>query len=94
MVAEKNRIQKVLEDANIKLRSVVSKIDGVSSMRIIHALMEKDDLSREEIAEMTHGRLRSKMDLLVEALDGRVTGHHRFLLKMHLDHIEFLADQI
>jgi len=94
MVAEKNRIQKVLEDANIKLISVVSKIDGVSSMKIIHALLEKDDLSREEIAEITHGRLRSKMDLLVEALDGRVTGHHRFLLKMHLDHIEFLADQI
>lgn len=43
---------------------------------------------------MTHGRLRSKMDMLVEALDGQVTEHHRFLLKMHLDHIEFLADQI
>lgn len=76
------------------LRSVVSKIDGVSSMRIIHALLEKEDLSREEIADMTHCSLRSKMDMLVEAPDGRVTDHHRFLLRMHLDHTEFLAEQI
>lgn len=94
MTAEKNRIQKVLEDANIKLASVVSKIDGVSSMRIIHALLEKDELSKEEIAEMTNGSLRKKVDQLVEALDGRVTEHHRFLLKMHLENIEFLAKQV
>jgi len=94
MTAEKNRIQKVLEDANIKLKSVVSKIDGVSSMRIIHALLEKDTLSKEEIAEMTSGKLRSKVDQLVEALDGKVTEHHRFLLKMHLEHVEFLAQQV
>lgn len=47
MSSEKNRIQKVLEDANIKPASVVSKIDGVSSMTMIQALLDKDSLSKE-----------------------------------------------
>jgi transposase len=73
MTSEKNRLQKVLEDANIKLGSVVSKVCGVSSMRMIHALLEKEKLSRKEITDMSSGRLRSKIDLLVEALNGKVT---------------------
>lgn len=94
MTSEKNRLQKVLEDANIKLGSVVSKVCGVSSMRMIHALLEKEKLSREEIADMASGRLRSKIDQLVEALNGRVTEHHRFLLRFHLSNIAFQLDQI
>ncbi len=53
MASEKNRIQKVLEDANIKLASVVSKIDGVSSMNMIQALLKKDKLS--ERRDCRHG---------------------------------------
>jgi len=49
MASEKNRLQKVLEDANVKLTSVVSKVDGVSSMNMIQALLTKDELTREEI---------------------------------------------
>ena len=94
MSSEKNRIQKVLEDANIKLASVVSKIDGVSSMTMIQALLDKDKLSKEEITDMARGKLRSKVDQLVEALNGKVTDHHRFLLKLHLTNIAFLAEQI
>jgi transposase len=94
MASEKNRTQKVLEDANIKLASVVSKIDGVSSMNMIRALLEKDKLSREEIADMALGKLKSKVDQLVEALNGKVTDHHRFLLRLHLNNIAFLAEQI
>lgn len=94
MSSEKNRIQKVLEDANIKLASVVSKIDGVSSMTMIQALLDKDRLSKEEITDMARGKLKSKVDQLVEALNGKVTDHHRFLLKLHLNNIAFLADQI
>ncbi len=94
MATEKNRIQKVLEDANIKLASVVSQIDGVSSMNMIRALLKKDKLSREEIANMARGKLRSKVDQLAEALNGKVTDHHRFLLKLHLNNIAFLAEQI
>lgn len=94
MSSEKNRIQKVLEDANIKLASVVSKIDGVSSMTMIQALLDKDRLSKEEINDMARGKLKSKVDQLVEALNGKVTDHHRFLLKLHLNNIAFLADQV
>ncbi len=94
MASEKNHLQKVLEDANIKLGSVVSKIDGKSSMRMIQSLLEKDELSREEISEMARGRLKSKVPQLVEALNGRVTEHHRFLLRFHLDNIAFQLEQI
>jgi transposase len=94
MASEKNRIQKVLEDANIKLASVVSKIDGVSSMDMIQALLKKDKLSKEEIAAMARGKLKRKVDKLVEALNGRITDHHRFLLRLHLSNIAFLADQV
>ena len=94
MASEKNRIQKVLEDANIKLASVVSKIDGVSSMNMIQALLKKDKLSRDEIADLSRGKLKNKVDQLVEALNGKVTDHHRFLLRLHLNNIAFLAEQI
>jgi transposase len=94
MASEKNRLQKVLEDANIKLGSVVSKIYGKSSMRMIQSLLEKDELSREEISEMARGKLKSKVPQLVEALNGRVTKHHRFLLRFHLDNIAFQLEQI
>src|SRR5512137_468523 len=94
MASEKNRVVKVLEDANIKLSSVVTKIYGVSSLSMIHALLEKDKLSRDEICEMAKGKLKKKADLLEKALDGKLTGHHRFLLRMHLENIQYLAGQI
>ena len=94
MTSEKNRVQKVLEDANIKISSVVSKVFGVSSLAMICALLEKDELSADEIAEMARGKLKKKVDQLVEALNGNVTDHHRFLLKQHLGHIDFLVGEI
>lgn len=94
MASEKNRLQKVLEDANIKLGSVVSKIDGKSSMKMIRALLGKDELSIEDISEMASGKLKKKVPQLIEALNGRVTEHHRFLLRFHLDNIAFQLEQI
>ena len=94
MTSEKNRVQKVLEDANIKISSVVSKVFGVSALAMICALMEKDELSADEIAEMAKGKLKKKVNQLVEALNGNVTDHHRFLLKQHLGHIDFLVEEI
>ena len=84
MASEKNRLQKVLEDANIKLTSVVSKVDGVSSMELIQALLTQDEISREDIAAMVCGKLKNKIDQLVQALHGRLTDHHRYLLRLHL----------
>ena len=61
---------------------------------MIIALLEKDELSPEEIKSMAKGRLRNKIDLLIKALDGNLTDHHRFLLKMHFEHIELLSSRI
>jgi transposase len=94
MTSEKNRLVKVLESANIKLSSVVSKIYGVSSLAMIRSLLEKDKLSREEISLMAKGKLKKKVDLLEKALNGKITDHHRFLLGMHLENIDHLAKQI
>lgn len=94
MTAEKNRLTKVLESANIKLSSVVSKISGVSSMAMIRSLLEKDKLSKEEISKLAKGSLKKKVDLLEKALDGKLTDHHRFLLKTHMENIDHLAKQI
>jgi transposase len=56
--------------------------------------LEKDVLSRNDISEMARGKLKSKVPQLVEALNGRVTEHHRFLLRFHLENIAFQLDQI
>ena len=94
MTRQKNRVQKVLQDANIKLSSVISKVFGVSGEAMIRALLEKDELSQEEIESLAKGRLKKKVNLLEKALDGNITDHHRFLLRMHLEHIDFLSKQI
>ena len=94
MTSEKNRLTKVLESSNIKLSSVVSKISGVSSMAMIRSLLEKDKLSKEEISQLAKGSLKKKVDLLEKALDGKITDHHRFLIKMHMENLDHLARQI
>ena len=94
MTRQKNRVHKVLQDANIKLSSVASDVFGVSGIAMIQTLLEKDELSPDEIRSLAKGRLRNKIDLLIKAMDGNVTDHHRFLLKMHFGHIEYLSIQI
>lgn len=88
-----NRIQKVLEDANIKLSSVVTDITGKSGQQILQALLagERD---AQQLAEMARGKLRSKKKELAQAVQGRLREHHQFVLKQHLAHLEFLDAQI
>jgi transposase len=92
-VGHTQRIQKTLEDANIKLDSVISDIVGVSGRRMIEALVagEADPAS---LAALAHRRLRASPQALVEALRGRVTRQHRFLLALHLRQIDALAEAI
>jgi transposase len=78
--AEKPRIQKVLEDANIKLASVASDMFGVSGRAMLDAL-RAGDMSPEEMAELARGKMRPKIPQLVDALEGRVSKHHRFLIQ-------------
>ena len=93
MTAVANRIHKVLEDANIKLGLVATDVLGVSGRKMIKALIDGETDTRK-VADMARGRLRNKIGLLEEALVGRVTEHHMFLLKTLMDHLTYLESQI
>ncbi len=88
-----NRLQAVLEDANLKLASVVTDIYGVSARAMLEAILagERDG---EALADLARGRLRAKRDQLKEALEGRVTAHQSFLLTEHLSTLEYLDEAI
>jgi len=81
------RLQKVLEDANIKLDSVVSDLLGQSGRDMLEALVSGESDPRR-IARLAHPRLRASQAELEEALRGRVTDHHRFLIQLHLGQID------
>ncbi len=93
VASEKQRIEKILEDANIKLSCVASDIFGVSGTRIIEELM-KGDLKAEEMAELSKGKLRRKKDDLKEALAGHMDTHHAFMIKASLKHIKAIEEII
>jgi transposase len=88
-----NRIQKVLEDANIKLRSVASDVFGASGRAMLQALM-KEENDPQALADLAKGRLRNKVPQLRRALDGQVTAHHRQMITGHWKQMEFLERQI
>ena len=88
-----NRIQKALEDANIKLASVASDVLGASGRDMIRAIV-RGESDPVVLAELARQRLRAKIPQLQEALLGEVTDHHRFLLGMLLEQVEFLEGQI
>jgi transposase len=83
------RLQKVLEDANLKLTQVVSDLLGVSGRAVLHALIA-GETDPARLADLTQGRLKASRTALLDALHGRVTAHHRFLLQLHLTQIEAL----
>lgn len=88
-----NRVQKLLENANIKLASVATDVLGVSGRRMLTALVDGES-DPETMAELAKGRLRNKIPELRKALNGVVDAHHRFLLAQQLSHIDFLDEQI
>jgi len=81
--AERNRLLKVLETANIKLASVASDVFGVSGMNMLAALAE-GKATPAQMAELAKGRLREKLSQLEPALEGRMEDHHRRILKLQL----------
>ncbi len=83
------RLQKTLEDANLKLTHVVSDVLGVSGRAILKALIA-GETDPGRLADLTTGRLKASRAQLMAALHGRVTAHHRFLLDLHLTQIEAL----
>jgi transposase len=84
-----NRVQKVLEDANIKLASVATNALGASGRAMLEAIIHGEQDS-QQLAEMSRGLLRNKIPELQQALQGRVTAHHRLLLRELLDHLYFV----
>lgn len=88
-----NRIHKVLEDANVKLSAVASDIMGVSGRAMLQALVD-GETDPVRLADLARRRLRTKRAALAEALYGRVTDHHRFLLRRFLTQVQFLEAEI
>lgn len=90
---EINRVQKVLEDANVKLASVATNVIGVSGRQMLEAIIAGVE-EPEALAELAKGRLRAKIPQLERALEGRVRTSHRLLLRLHLEHIDDLTSKI
>jgi len=88
-----NRVQKVLESANIKLASVATDVTGVSAQAMLAALVA-GQADPATMAEMARGRMRGKRAELAAALTGCLREHHRFLLQEHQEHLTFLEQQI
>jgi len=87
------RIQKVLEDANVKLASVVSDILGVTGRSILEAMVGGETDPRK-LARLADGRIKATRRQLEDALFGRVRDHHRFMLQLHLRQIDALNESI
>jgi transposase len=87
------RIQKTLEDANIKLGSVLSDVLGHSGRAILNALIA-GETDPERLADLARGNARKKRTELIQALHGRISAHHRRLLKLHLRLIDALQQAL
>lgn len=84
---EAQRLEKLLEDAGIKLSSVATDITGASSRRMLEALID-GQRDPTAIADLVHWRMRPKIPALIEALTGRFSEHHRFMTRLFLDRID------
>jgi transposase len=87
------RIQKTLEDANVKLSSVISSLLGVTGRAIVNALVAGESDPRV-LAALAQTRIHATQEELVEALRGKVTQHHRFMIKLHLEQIDSLQKAV
>lgn len=88
-----NRMQKVLEDANIKVAAVATDWLGVSGRAILSRLLDGEE-DAEKLAQLCRGRLREKIPEMQMALEGRMTQHHRWMLTLLREQLEFLEKQI
>jgi len=91
---ERNRVHKVLEDANVKIGNVLSDIFGMSGQAMLEALLE-NKLNPEQVADLARSSLRRKIPQIVEALEGhRMNDHHRLLIRQSLKHMQFIEEMI
>ncbi len=90
---EANRLQKQLEDANIKLASVATRVLGASGRAMLDELCEGNN-DPKALAELAKGKLRKKLPALRQALEGRFSSHHALLVSHLLAHIDYLDETI
>jgi transposase len=97
LVAERarlvNRLHKLLEDTNLKLTAVVTDVTGVSARAMLTALLA-GETNPATVADLARGKLRKKQAQLTQALEGHLQAHHRFLLTIHLAHLDSLDEYI
>jgi transposase len=92
---ERNRIQKILERANIKIGSVISDVFGITGQRILQALLEQQTVPATALAELAKGRARTKIPELTASLEGhRLNGHDRWIIRQCVEHLSFLESQL
>lgn len=91
--SEKNRVIKILEDANIKLSSVLTDVFCVTGRNIIHEIVESD-YEPEKLLHYVHGKVKKSRSEIKEAITGYVTDHHRFMMQTILESIEKIEDTI
>ncbi|CAH2717675.1 IS110 family transposase ISAzo28 [Neobacillus rhizosphaerae] len=92
--SERNRVHKILQDANIKLTSVFSDIFGVSGRRILEAIMNGEKIETLDLQSMVDYRSRASLEEIAQAINGRIRRHHRDMLRYHWDHMTYLEKSI
>lgn len=92
--AERNRVQKILEDANVKIGDVLSDVFGLSGQAVLEGLLENQE-NAQQVVKRVHWSLQAKIPKLIEALEGhRMTEHHRFMIRQSLDHMRHIETQV
>jgi transposase len=92
--AEQNRIHKILQDANIKLTSVLSNIFGVSGRRILEAIINGEKIETEDLRKLVDDRTKASIADIASAINGRIRRHHRDMLRYQWDHMSYLEEAI
>jgi transposase len=91
---EINRLQKVLEGANIKLDSIVKDINGKSSRKLLDKIISNEAMTADEVSGMIHGRMRPKLDEIMKSIEGITTPLQRMLIAKIVDHIDDMTRRI
>ena len=92
--SEKNRVEKVLQDANVKLSTALSDLFGTSGQLMLEALLE-GKAQPQQIAALAQRRAKLKIPKIIEALEGhRMSDHHRMMIRFSLEHLRFLEQQL
>lgn len=94
VTSEKNRIHKILQDGNIKLTTYVSDLFGKSGLALLEAIVNGEVLDADSVRGLVFTQVKKKVPELIEALNGRVRSHHRFMIRRHLEHLRQVEEHI